>query len=81
MYFGYSNYLKIHYVFTFCGHNVILEHYFDSILHLEVLKEYGALSLENGIVLGPSFFFFFLNTNGSNYADQKSVNRTHCNGE
>lgn len=26
-------------------------------------------------------FFFFLSTTGSNFADQKSVNRTHCNGE
>lgn len=33
--------------------------YFNSMLYLEVLGECGALSLGNGVVLGPSFFFFF----------------------
>lgn len=78
--YSISNYLKIHCAFTFCGHNVIWEHCFNSMLYLEVLWECGALSLGNGVELGPSFFFFF-NTNGSNFADQKSMNRTHCNGE
>lgn len=59
MYCRYSKYLKIHCAFTFCGHNGILEHYFNSMLYLEVLGECRALSLGNGVVLGPSFLFFF----------------------
>lgn len=47
--------------------------------YLEVFEECGALSLGNGVILRPSFFFF--NSSGSNFADQKSMNRTHCNGE
>lgn len=81
MYCRHSNYSKIHCAFTFCGRKGILEHYFNSRLYLEVLGECGALSLGNGVILGASFFFNYYYSNGSNFADQKSMNRTRCNGE